>query len=115
MVCDFKEELLLVTSEVPLESQPTQPVLTPRPLHFAVRSHRHSSWKGLALMCTQCPCSRSAPREGSTSRIHEHAVAGVWLLYRWGLQSHPGRGSGHFLGHTMLVPLHLASLGNEEN
>lgn len=42
-------------------------------------------------------------------------IAERWLTYKWGLQPHTGHGPGHFLGHTMLVPLCSASLGNEEN
>lgn len=114
MVCDFKEEMLLVATEVSLESQSVQPVLMPRPLSFVMRSHRHSSWKGLVLMCTRCPCVHAAPRRRSTSCIHEHSrlqKGGFCTGLGRGLQSYPGHGSGHLLGHTMLVPLHLAHWG----
>lgn len=118
MVCDFKEEMLLVATEVSLESQSVQPVLMPRPLSFVMRSHRHSSWKGLVLMCTRCPCVHAAPRRRSTSRIHEHS-----RLQKGGFCTGLGRGTPvipwAWLGASSRAhhagSFALSSLGNEED
>lgn len=80
-------------------------------LHSVLHGSRRDS-----CFCVPSVLGLSAPREESTSQIHEH-----YRMYRCGFptsgDSSPaaGHGSGHFPGHTMLVPLCLASLGNEEN
>lgn len=76
-----------------------------------MRPPGHSFWKGLLFTCTLCHCTQGG-RHISYSWTQQSAEM---RDIESGPQPGAGHGSGYFLGHTLLVPLCSASLGNETN